>query len=166
MTEQSSAASWQGSAATVEAKLKARGRVMGRAAQRFVGFLLVLAGFGIWLAPGAVMAADLNLIKMVISLLCAVAGTALWQVGKAQPCAELEIDSVRQEVRLVRWTGRQRDLIELRSFEDLSRVEFDGAKVRFWQQGSALLAEVDLHDTGSLRALRAGLSRAGVDVQG
>lgn len=159
---------WAHSAVSVEAKLKARdgGRAIKRGLQRFVGFTLCLAAFGIWIAPGATWDNELNLFKMLLSLVCAISGAAMWQVGKSAGAApELEIDTIRQEVRLVRWEGTQRDLVARRHFKDIHAADINNQYVQLWEPSGALMAEMEIKDRGSLRALQAGLVRAGVDVK-
>lgn len=58
------------------------GRTLGRLARRVTGAGLILAAAGLWLAPGSSWAADILLIKLVLSL---VAGASGWRWSRPGP---------------------------------------------------------------------------------
>ncbi|WP_299149629.1 hypothetical protein [uncultured Tateyamaria sp.] len=128
-------------------------RMLIRGAQRLVGVALVLAAFGLWIEPGAIWDADLALFKFALSLAIGFAGLICLQSARAVVGVEVEIDTVRREVRLVRGSGRARTLVSRTRIRDLGPAEWCGAMVRLWAHDGALVAEVALSDP----ALRKGL---------
>ncbi len=139
-------------------------RWVARVVQRFGGVVLILAAFGLWLQPGALWDADLMLFKFAISLVMGFAGLALIQSGRALPSAQVEIDTVRREVRLVRSGLRQakRDRVIARTgFDALGSADMLGQMVRLWAQDGTLIAEVALSDPDTRRGLISALRDAG-----
>ncbi len=136
-------------------------RWLKRAAQRMSGVTLVLASIGLWVTPGALWGTDMALIKLGISLFLGFSGLAIIHAGRAQRSVEVEIDTVRREVRLVRGKGRERSLVSRTSISDLGPAEMHGNMVRLWAPDGALVAEVAMIDPNVRRSLTSALRDAG-----
>lgn len=137
------------------------GRLMVRGGQRVLGAALILAAVGLWIMPGAEFSNDVMLMKLVLSLTAASIGIMLTQQAKTPPAPEVEIDTVRQEIRLVRRTGRQLECVEKCKFVDLNCAEVHGSYVTLWVKDNVMLAEVAMTNPQVRRSLMAGLANAG-----
>lgn len=137
------------------------GRWLARIGQRMGGAALVLAAVGLWVAPGASWDMDLALMKMGLSLAIGFAGLAILTAGRAVPSIEIEIDTVRREVRLVRGKGRARTLVSRTAIADLGPAELHGNMARLWAADGALVAEVAMGDPDLRRGLTAALRDEG-----
>ena len=138
------------------------GRMLVRAAQRFSGAALLIAALGLWLAPGASWENDLMLFKLILSITAGLAGLGLMQSSAKPRTPEIEIDTIRREVRLVRVVRDGKNVVLQRcGFSELSRAEREGVHVRLWDSNNVLLAEVSLADQNSMTSLMAGLRAAG-----
>lgn len=138
------------------------GRMLVRAAQRFAGVTLGLAALGLWLAPGAGWESDVMLFKLILSLTAVIAGLALLQSSVRPRAPQIEIDTIRREVRLVRPSkSRARAVLQRCAFADLGRVERVGAHLRLWDHEDVFMAEVTMSDRASLNSLVSALCDAG-----
>ncbi len=137
-------------------------RMLMRAAQGLAGVLLSMAALVLWLAPGAGWESDVMLFKLMLSVVAVIAGLVLMQASARPRAPQLEVDTIRREVRLVR-TGRSGRHAVLRrcAFDALSRVEHEGHMLRLWDGDDDLMAEVVLTDRSALQSLVAGLRDAG-----
>jgi hypothetical protein len=137
-------------------------RMIMRSAQRLVGCALALAAAGLWIAPGSSMEADVMLYKLILSITSIIAGLGLMHASARPVAPEIEIDTIRREVRLVRRSRKSGDTIVVRSsFADLGKVEVDGPFIRLWDGEMDLLAELTLHDHNARRSLIGGLRDEG-----
>jgi hypothetical protein len=135
------------------------GRLILRILQRLVGVSLALAAAALWIAPGSSMEGDVMLYKLILSLTSVIAGMGLMHASARPPEPEIEIDTIRREVRLVRRTKSGEDtVLSASTYAELGKVEVDGPYVRLWDAKMTLLAEVTLYDRdtrlGFLGALR------------
>ncbi len=138
------------------------GRMVVRVAQLLFGAALTLAAIGIWLAPGASWESDVMLLKLVLSLTALLAGFGLMHSSSTPSAPEVEIDTIRREVRLVRPAANgSAEILQRCAFNALSRAEQRGGHVRLWDQSGDLLAEVTLTDRDTLKSLVAGLRDTG-----
>lgn len=133
-------------------------RMVVRGLQRLLGTAMALAAAGLWLAPGALWESDVMLFKLILSLIGLLAAFGLIQASATPPQPEIQIDTVRRELRLVRPDG---EVLQRCTFADLSRAEQTGTNLRLWDAAGILLAEVALSDRAALRSLVAGLRDAG-----
>ncbi|MEO0400760.1 MAG: hypothetical protein AAF214_00130 [Pseudomonadota bacterium] len=132
-----------------------------RGAQRVGGAACVLAALGLWVQPGAAWDADLALFKMGLSVGLGFVGLAVMQMGRAVPSVDVEIDTIRREVRLVRGQGRARALVSRTRMTDLGPAELHANMLRMWAQDGALVAEVALSDPQMRARLVGALKDAG-----
>lgn len=132
-----------------------------RIIQSVVGVTLFLGALGLWFAPGANWSGDLMLFKLLISAVSGMAGLALLQGHARNPAPNVEIDTIRHEVRLVRTKGKDRWVLDRCKFAELSRVVDTGAHLQLWGKQNALLAEVAAADRVSHRSLTTALRVAG-----
>lgn len=135
-------------------------RWLKRSAQRLGGAALMTAAAGLWVQPGASWDADVMLIKLGLSLTLGLAGLAVLQAGRAVPPVEVEIDTIRREVRLMRGKGRARQLVTRTALAELGPAEVQGNMVRLWSGDGALIAEVALTDPAIRRSLTGALRDA------
>ena len=89
-------------AALQPARVVDGGRMVLRGAQRLVGASLALAAVGLWLAPGSSWESDVMLFKLILSIIALLAGFGLMQSSATPAAPEVEIDTIRREVRLLR----------------------------------------------------------------
>ncbi|MEL6809320.1 MAG: hypothetical protein AAFO97_16215 [Pseudomonadota bacterium] len=136
-------------------------RLLTRSAQRLGGVALLLAAFGLWIAPGAGFDPDLALFKLGVSIALGFVGLAVMQAGRAQRTVEFEIDTLRREVRLVRGSGRARSVVSRISIADLGPAEVHGTMARLWTVDGSLVAEVAMSDPDLRRSLMGALRDAG-----
>lgn len=137
------------------------GRLMMRGGQSLLGAALIIAAVGLWVMPGSEFSSDVMLMKLVLSLTAVCIGIMLTQQAKTPVTPEVEIDTVRREIRLVRRTGEQLECVKSCKFSDLDRAEVHGTHVTLWGQGNVMLAEVALTDPQARRSLMSGLVDAG-----
>lgn len=144
------------------ARMADGGRMIARGAQRLVGVSLTLAALGLWLAPGSSWESDVMLFKLILSLTAIIAGLGLISQGASPRAPEVEVDTIRREVRLVRrQRGMEDQVLQSSSFADLAHAEHEGTNVRLWDPAGRFLAEVSLTDRNALTSLVAGLRDAG-----
>ena len=137
-------------------------RMIVRGAQRIIGAALAMAALGLWLAPGSSWDGDVMLFKLILSLTAIFAGFGLMLGSVRPPLPEVEVDTIRREVRLVRRErGTKPVVIEACSFAQLTDAEFDKGTVRLWDQNGIFLAEFSPTDRNALNSLLAGLRDAG-----
>ena len=149
-------------ALTRQVRLARGSRLAMRGGMRLVGAALTISAVAIWLAPGANWEQDVMIFKLVLSLSAILAGVGLMQSGTERAAPEVEIDSVRREVRLQRKVSGAAPLVlERCSFSQLSRAEISGRQVRLYGADRRLMAEVVLRDRKAMASLLAGLEDAG-----
>tara|TARA_R110002049_G_scaffold10127_2_gene50291 strand:- start:86950 stop:87444 length:495 start_codon:yes stop_codon:yes gene_type:complete len=137
-------------------------RLLVRAVQRLAGASLTLAAVGLWLMPSAAGEEGVLLFKLILSVTAVLAGLCLLQASAAPRAPQVEIDTIRREVRLVRDGHEgQRAVLGRCRFGDLSRVEHRGAHLRLWDENDNFLVEVTLTDRSTMNSLVAGLQDAG-----
>ena len=136
-------------------------RMMMRGGQSLLGGALILAAIGLWIMPGSEFSSEVMLMKLGLSLTAAGIGISLAHQGKSEKLPEVQIDTIRREVRLVRVKGVQKDVIKTCKFADLDRAEVEGSHVVLWAPGNVMLAEVPMTDPQSRNSLMLGLMDAG-----
>lgn len=132
-----------------------------RGGQMAFGVVLVAIGLGIWAAPGATWAAELLLIKFVVSCVALVTGGVFLQMARRLDAAKVEIDTLQHEIRLVHSVGGDRLVVERCRFADLSRVVNSDARVQLWGPEGGLIAEVSASESPAHRDLVTALKVAG-----
>jgi hypothetical protein len=150
-------------AASVEpVRMTESGRMVIRGAQRLIGAALALAAVGLWIVPGSSWESDVMLFKLILSLVALFAAVGLLQASASSTSPEVEIDTIRREVRLMRpASDGSAAMVERCAFAELSRAERDGDLVQLWGRGNRLLANVKLSDRAALASLVAGLRDVG-----
>lgn len=128
-------------------------RWLTRSGQKIAGTALMLAAAGMWVLPGASWDADVALIKLGLTVGVGLAGLTAWMAGRSVPLVEIEIDTVRREVRLVRGKAKSRTLVSRTRIGDLGQAEVCGTMVRLWDGNGSLLAEVAMSDPAVRRSL-------------
>lgn len=136
-------------------------RMLARGARRIGGLALVLAALGLWFAPGASWEADTALFKLAVSVMLAFGGLGVLHAGRSVPAVEVEVDTLRREVRLVRGKGRARSLVSRTRMADLGPAEVRGTMVRLWGPDGVLLVELAMTDPTGRYHLISALRDAG-----
>lgn len=137
-------------------------RMIGRGFQRLFGVALAMTAVGLWLAPGSTFDADILLFKLILSLVALLGGLGLMTASAKPREPEIEIDTIRREVRLVRrMRGIAPIILDTYRFDALARAEFDGTIVKLWDRKGDFLAEVCPTDRTALNSLVGGLQDAG-----
>lgn len=137
------------------------GRMLARTLQRIVGAGLFLAAFVIWLAP-ATAQSDVMLFRLLLSVAAVVAGLGMMLASGKPDAPEVEIDTIRRTVSLVRPGGYgEREVLTSCAFADLRAAEVSGAVVRLWDAQGILLAVATLTDATLRNSLVNGLRDAG-----
>lgn len=148
--------------ATETARLADGGRMILRGVQRLLGASLTIAALGLWLAPGSSWESDVMLFKLILSITAILAGIGFMGASIRPPAPEIEIDTVRREVRVVRrMIGASPVILQSCKFDKLSRAEQAGPIVRLWDKGGKFLAEITLTDNKVLSSLVSGLRDEG-----
>ena len=136
-------------------------RMVMRGVQGVVGVALVMTAVGLWIAPGTTWTHDLLLMKLMVSILVGLTGVAMVQSFIRPKAPQVEIDTIRHEVRLVRTRGKDRFVLDRCRFADLTLVENSGTHVQLWGKNKELIAEVAATDRVSHRSLVTALRVAG-----
>lgn len=136
-------------------------RLVVRGTQAFIGAVLILAAVGLWAIPGSDWSGELLLIKLVLSLMMVLGGIAMLHTPNAITAPEIEIDTVRREVRVVRRNVQGDDVLSAHKFDDLDYAELRGAHMVLWAKGGVMLAEVALSDPKVRRSLTTAMTHAG-----
>ncbi|MEM7521432.1 MAG: hypothetical protein AAF307_10380 [Pseudomonadota bacterium] len=137
-------------------------RMIARGIQRLLGAALALAAVGLWVAPGSSWDNDILLFKLILSLTAVFAGIGLMSASAKPRAPEVQIDTIRREVRLVRrMTGAAPVVLQSCRFDELAQAEFDGATVKLWDTEGVFLADVCPTDRNALSSLVSGLRDAG-----
>ncbi len=92
----------------------------------FAGVVLVAVGLGQWLMPGSLLAADLIVIKVVLTAALLAGGLACFHAVVREARVEVQVDTVRRELRV---TERDRRGAE-RLLQRVPMREIDSAYVK------------------------------------
>lgn len=136
-------------------------RLVVRGTQAFIGAVLLLAAVGLWAMPGSDWSGDLLLIKLVLSLMMVLGGIAMLHTPSTSTAPEVEIDTIRREVRVVRRGKDSDDVLSAHKFADLEHAEMQGAHMVLWAKGGVMLAEVAMSDPKIRASLTAAMMQAG-----
>lgn len=132
---------------------------------RIVGASLILSASGLWIVPEANWGSDVMLIKMGLSVLALMFGCWLTLSSSKIARPDIEIDTARRELRLVRAGAMGSSLVVGRcSFADLSRVERHPDLLKLWDQNGAFLGDIHVTERRIMDMLVSGLRDAGQPV--
>lgn len=137
------------------------GRLMVRGGQSLLGAALMLAAVGLWIMPGSNVSSDVMLMKLALSVTAAGIGISLTHQSKTSKEPEVEIDTVRREVRIVQRSRKGVENLKRMKFSDLDRADVDRNHFTLWGLGDAIIAEVDIEDPRMHRSLKSALLDAG-----
>jgi hypothetical protein len=76
-------------------------RQIRQVALLFAGAVMMLVGFGQWLLPGSLVAADLIAIKIAITAVFVGVGGACWHAAGSRTEVEVQVDTALREIRVV-----------------------------------------------------------------
>ena len=137
------------------------GRLMVRGGQSLLGAALMLAAVGLWIMPGSNVSSDVMLMKLALSVTAAGIGISLTHQSKTSKEPEIEIDTVRREVRIVQRSHKGAETLKRMKFSDLDRADVDGSHFTLWGLGDEIIAEVGIKDRRMHRSLKSALLDAG-----
>lgn len=136
-----------------------------RLMQRLVGVSLLMASSGLWLAPGANWNNEVMLMKMALSAISLLVGVWLILSGQKPAAPEIQIDTVRRVVRLVRPGPLGADLLLQKCrFSDLSKVKREDRVLRFWDEKGDFIADLYIGHQSVMDVLISGLLDSGQAV--
>ena len=136
-----------------------------RLMQRLVGVSLLMASSGLWLAPGANWNNEVMLMKMALSAISLLVGVWLILSGQKPAAPEIQIDTVRRVVRLVRPGPLGADLLLQKCrFSDLSKVKREDRVLMFWDEKGDFIADVYIGHQSVMDVLISGLLDSGQAV--
>tara|TARA_R100000541_G_scaffold6972_2_gene14518 strand:- start:903 stop:1397 length:495 start_codon:yes stop_codon:yes gene_type:complete len=140
-------------------------RAVVRSVQRLLGAALVLAASGLWLTPGSNFGSDVMLFKVGLSALSVMLGASLMLSGQKPALPEIQIDTLRRELRLVRprTVGAQR-VLQRCSFGDLGRVERIGRNFHFWDGRGNFIVDVHIAERRVVDNLTFSLRDSGLAI--
>lgn len=141
--------------------LRTARRFLARSIKTVIGMTLIVLSMTLWVAPMVAVEGDLIMMKLGLSLFLGFLGLAVMQIGQVKSDPEVEIDTIRREVRLVRGYGRQRRVLGRTAIRDLGKANVDDDMVRLHTANGTLLAEVSLDDSDIRTSLCNALRDAG-----
>ncbi|WP_147104058.1 hypothetical protein [Tateyamaria sp. syn59] len=130
-------------------------------ATRAAGAILVLGAIGVWLEPTNYAGADLVVMKLAVSLFLSLAGFMILQDRRVTDSPDVEIDTVRRELRVVTGAGRHRKVTRRTAIRDLGKAQVIGDTVRLKAANGDVLADVSMSDARVRRHLCGALHDAG-----
>lgn len=137
-------------------------RTVLRLLQRIIGVSLIIAASGLWLARGTDWNSDIMLMKMGLSVVSLMVGFWLIFAGAKPADPEIEIDTVRQEIRVVRPSTFGAGLVLQRcGFAQMGRVQRAGFKLQFWDQRGNFIADVHVTEQRILDMMLSSLRDSG-----
>lgn len=137
-------------------------RMVLRVGQRVLGAALLLSSSGLWLMPGASFSSEVMLFKMALSILALMAGFWLVLAGQKPAMPEIEIDTVRRELRMTRSGPLGAQLVlERVGFAELSKIERRGPAFSFWDQSGRFIVDIQISDRRMLETLLSALRDSG-----
>ncbi len=124
------------------------------------GVLLLLVAAGMWIAPRAYWGEDLFATKLLLSMILSFVGIAMVQAGLILPRREVEIDTDKGEVRVVRHARGKKHILNACAFEHLAAAQSDNV-VRLWDGFGNYMADIPLNEPSTRGRLIMALKAAG-----
>lgn len=125
---------------------------------RFVGTILLLAAAGLWLVPDSVYGAEVFVMKLGAMTIFSVTGASLLWFGRRRPGLEVQVDTVRRELRLGnRSISGEFRLLDMLRFDEVGAVYLmrNGAQ----GQPSRLFLRLGADGNTAIEILRGAQSR-------
>ena len=96
------------------------GEAITEYALTFLGIVLLLSAFGQWILPGSIYGGDMIAMKLMLTAVLGVAGGLILSMSARGFRPEVQVDSVRQEIRFVSRNPRGRG--EVLATIDINRI--------------------------------------------
>ncbi|SEO99230.1 hypothetical protein SAMN04490248_11884 [Salinihabitans flavidus] len=122
-----------------------------------LGFAFILAGIGLWMVPGPVLAGGTLMAKALVSILLTAAGVGMAQIGTDKPVRELHFDARHRQVYLVDAIGRRTKVLRVVDYEDIFRIEITDDRLFLRDRDDKELAGMELHGAAARRDAEAQL---------
>lgn len=131
------------------------------ALMRAFGAALILSAGGVWLMPSGAADAEMNLIRMGVSLLFLLVGLVLMSMFDRGARPEACFDPIRRELRVLRCDsqGRPRTILR-RSYETLGGARLTANAVQLFEADGSLLMSLPIASAAMRSQLRDQLSGA------
>jgi hypothetical protein len=128
-----------------------RSTTVARNTMRFLGLGFIGAALALWYAPGAIWDADVMMIKLLVSAICAAIGFTMMQMVPAPDHSEIQFDESRRELRLI--DGASAKTVLRRSYDRLGGAKVAGNVVTLWDEDGSELVSLPITDDNTRRAL-------------
>lgn len=116
---------------------------VGKGVSLAVGTAAIFACVGMWVIPGSTFSVELLPLKLTVSVFLFLLGCFFVQIGRAASRAEVQVDIVRREVRVMeRADGEPGALIAIWPFVELGAVEVMGGRFRVTDRAGSTLADL------------------------
>ncbi len=126
---------------------------------RVVGTALILTAPAIWVLPGAVFEADVQLMKLGVSVFFLLCGLALLMRNHIDTQPEAYFDPIRRELRVLQKNDRGRPQTVLRrSYDSLGGARITSKVIELWDVDGSVLMRLPIEDPDVRQALRMQLS--------
>ncbi|MEO1239653.1 MAG: hypothetical protein AAFW64_08340 [Pseudomonadota bacterium] len=110
---------------------------MSEAAMRFVGIVLVMTAYGVWLVPQGLLAGNAVHLKAVMATGLALGGAALYFLAGYALVLETQIDTVEREIRLARRVRNRKSRV-------VRRIPFGAVQSAYVRRDEGKPAELHL----------------------
>ncbi|MEM1234437.1 MAG: hypothetical protein AAGH70_09945 [Pseudomonadota bacterium] len=129
--------------------MKARGGVDGmavvaRLVRRGLSVSALVAAASLWFLPGSDASIDLVAMKGAITIFLVMVTIFLWRSSHTEMEAEIHVDFVREEVRLVDVAGGIERLRKLYSFAELGAMHVEDHALHLFTEDGRRLAVLEL----------------------
>lgn len=144
-----------------QSRLAIAGHATSRVLSHFMGLVMCVSAFGLWIVPGSSYEPTTMLLKMGLTVFLLAGGSMFLVSARRAVHPEVHLDGRRGILRL-----RQRDergtVIEETelSYDDLSEIDFrDGMLIARDHQGQSVV-EMPVENVGDMEEIRAALGPA------
>lgn len=132
------------------------GKGVNRVGRIFFGSVLVISALGLWAVPVADGDMAMRLIKLLISVVLAGVGVMFFlSLDSAEDLPEIQVDTIKRELRIIRHTGDGlTDDETVHSFDALSEVTIRDRLLTARDDTGQLVISVPLRDKAMEAALK------------
>ncbi|MDQ2095263.1 hypothetical protein [Rhodalgimonas zhirmunskyi] len=142
-------------------KLSLAGHATSRALSHFMGIVMSVSAFGLWIVPGSSYDPQLMLLKMGVTLFLMIGGAMFLVAARKAHHPEVQLDPSRGILKLrhrdERGTVIGEDDI---SYDDLSEVDFRDGMLIARDHFGEIVVEMPVEAVGDLDQVRAALGPA------
>ncbi len=134
-------------------------RAIVRILFQVVGTALILTAPAMWVLPGSLLEADVQLMKLGVSVFFLLCGLALLMRNHADAQPEAYFDPIRRELRVLQKNERGRPQTVLRrSYDSLGGARITSRVIELWDVDGSVLMRLPIENPDVRQALRMQLS--------